>query len=91
MSKRQLKRVQHLAWGGKVGQLFQALILAITIGEITDQRESQKLKMNANLVGSTSMKNRFDQRSSAQAFENTITGPRRSAHVFIDSHALAMG
>src|SRR5262245_10565385 len=47
--------------------------------------------MDANLVGSAGVKNRFDQRRTAQSFENMIRGPRGPAHVFVHRHAFAMG
>lgn len=46
--------------------------------------------MDADLMGSASMKNRFDQRRSAQALDNAVRSSRGSPHVFIYRHALAM-
>jgi hypothetical protein len=90
MSEGQSKRVQHLARRGVIGQLLQPLILAVAVREVADQRESQKLKMDANLVRSTGVKDRFDQRRAAQTLQNPITRACGPPHVFVHGHAFAM-
>src|SRR5436309_15435400 len=46
--------------------------------------------MDADLVSSPGVENRFEQRRSAQALEHVVRGSRRSAHILIHGHAFAM-
>jgi hypothetical protein len=87
MCEGQSKGMQHLAWRSVVRQLLQTLILPIAVGPVTNQRKPKKLEMDANLMGSASVKNRFDESRPAQTFENMIRSSRGSPHVFVHCHA----
>src|SRR5436305_11481708 len=48
------------------------------------------LEMNADLVGPAGMEDGFNQRGSAEPFQDPVRGSRSSPHVLIHSHSLAV-
>lgn len=90
MGERKFECVKHLARSGVVREFFEALILAVAVGQIADERESEVLKMDSDLVRSTRVKNRLDEGRRVQPLEHTVRGSRGSTHVFVHGHAFAM-
>ena len=91
MDKIQLKRVQHLARRGITRQLRQTKVLAVPIDPISDQRVTQELKVDADLVRAPGVQYRFGQSRAAQSFEHAIAGLGVATGLVVDGHTLTMG
>src|SRR5579862_7532999 len=72
MNKCQAKRVQHDARCGEPDQFLQTTVLPLAIGRITEQRETEKLKMNTNLVRAARVQGYFHECRRPQSFHDTV-------------------
>lgn len=79
MSKTQPRRMQHLPGRAVVSQFFQSLILPLTVREITDERKTEVLKMNPDLVRAAGMEHRLSQGRPIQPFEHLPVRSSRPA------------
>ena len=85
-----MMRVKHLARGGVIGQLFEPLVLAIAVGQIAHERETDVLEMDSDLMRSPGVEDGLDEGCSIEPFEQLVCGPGRTAHVFVHCHPFAV-
>ena len=90
MDERQIIGMEHLPRSMVPGEFLQPLVLALTIRGVADQRKSQKLEVNPNLMCPACVKGRRRQGGSPQTLDYTVAGVRLASEFFIDRHTFAM-
>src|SRR5438105_14448145 len=74
-----------------MGELLEALILTISIRQITHQWIAEMLEMHSDLVSASRVQDRFGKSRAVQSFEHAIRCPRLPAKLFMNGHPFAMG
>src|SRR5688572_10357300 len=90
MNEGKLTCMKHLTSGDIARHFLQPLVLASAIRFITDERISEMLEMDADLVGPARVKQSFDERGTAQPFQNSVRS-QGGAPAINHRHAFAMG
>src|SRR5678816_4896977 len=66
--------VEHLAVGFEVCLLFEADVLFAAIDTVSGEREAEVLKVDADLMGATSVEDDLDKGCVAESFEDAVAG-----------------
>ena len=91
MNKSELAGMEHDSRRGEAEQLLEPAVLALAVNGIAEQRESQVLEMDPDLMRAAGMQRGFHQRRAALRLEHAIAGARLPARAFAHRHAFAMG
>src|SRR5687768_12936506 len=83
--------MEHDTGGREARFLRQTAVVARSIGFVADERESNVLKVDADLVGATGVKCGFGKGGRVQLLDNAVTCPCVAARVSGGGHAFAMG
>lgn len=75
MKKGEVLGMQHLSGDREVVIFCETLVLARPVGDVSQDRKAEVLKVDADLVGSPGVQQSFHQRRSVEGFQLAKTGP----------------
>ncbi len=83
--------MQHLA-GRQVTHGFpESLVLAVAVGQVTQQGMSEVFEVDPDLMGAAGVESEFDKGGEPKSFEDAVIRPGRSAGAIGDGHPFSMG